>query len=119
MIIVIIETELVVIAESRWSMAKEGTTQGDPLAMAIYVIGIDPLILIDSGLTKQVWYANDVSDVSVWYSYPITSGEIFYNNNWPSYDVMLSSSKKKNVVITSLIAQISEAVIVLKLFIKV
>ena len=42
-----------------WS--QEGTTQGDPLAMAMYGIGTRPLIdhLKTSTSTLQVWYADD------------------------------------------------------------
>ena len=40
-----------------------GTTQGDPLAMAIYAIGRQPVItrLGISSDAKQCWYANDAS----------------------------------------------------------
>ncbi len=42
--------------------SQEGTTQGDPLAMAMYAIAITPLIyqLEDSGI-KQAWYADDAT----------------------------------------------------------
>ena len=43
-------------------LSKEGTTQGDPLAMAMYAIGTKPLM---NGIAKQVWYADD-SGVSSW-----------------------------------------------------
>ena len=42
--------------------SKEGTTQGDPLAMARYAIAITPLIqLLEGQGIKQVWYADDAA----------------------------------------------------------
>ena len=43
--------------------SAEGTTQGDPLAMAIYAISLQPLItrLGISSEAKQCWYADDAS----------------------------------------------------------
>ncbi len=44
--------------------SAEGTTQGDPQAMGIYAISLQPLItrLGISSDTKQCWFADDASD---------------------------------------------------------
>ena len=44
-------------------VSREGTTQGDPLAMAMYSLGVTPLIRHMSNVpaTRQVWYADDSS----------------------------------------------------------
>ena len=40
-------------------LSMEGTTRGDPFAMAMYAIGTKPLIDCLSGVAKQVWYTDD------------------------------------------------------------
>ena len=45
-------------------MSSEGTTQGDPLAIAIYTLAVKPLICQlkqDVPEVKQVWYADDAT----------------------------------------------------------
>ena len=37
----------------------EGTTQGDPLGLAIYAIGSQPLVKSLTGIAKQAWFADD------------------------------------------------------------
>ena len=43
--------------------SKEGTTQGDPLAMAIYAIATVPLIKRLSQKVTQIWYADNAASM--------------------------------------------------------
>ena len=46
-------------------LSQEGTTQGDPLAMAMYAIATTPLIQqLRNTNTHQIWYADDASATS-------------------------------------------------------
>ena len=42
-------------------ISREGTTQGDPLAMVMYALAITPLINEGHPETKQVWCADDAT----------------------------------------------------------
>ena len=46
-------------------VSAEGTTQGDPLAMALYALSIQPLItcLQSKSSSKQCWFADDASGI--------------------------------------------------------
>ena len=40
-------------------MPQEGTTQGDPLAMAMYALALVPMTGRFNATVKQIWYADD------------------------------------------------------------
>ena len=58
----------------------EGTTQRDPLAMAMYAVATIPLIKESKNQAKQVWYADDtsaigkISDLCEWWESMCTLG---------------------------------------------
>ena len=48
--------------------SSEGTTQGDPLAMAMYALAVKPLIgklQYDAPAVKQVWYTDDATGAGI------------------------------------------------------
>ena len=47
--------------EGQTLLSREGTTQGDPLATAMYALGVVPLIRKLNHLTPQLWFADDAS----------------------------------------------------------
>ena len=64
-------------------LSQEGTTQGDPLAMPMYAIGICPLIHKVSCDVQQVWYADDATasgqlkDLRQWWDNLVIHGPDF------------------------------------------
>ena len=72
-------------------LSREGTTQGDPLAMAMYALALVPLIDRLYGLAKQVWYADDaaaaglLTDLRAWWDLLCDIG--------PQYGYFVNSSK--------------------------
>ena len=65
-------------------LSEEGTTQGDPLAMPMYALGVIPLInALSDDFIKQVWYADDafacgrLIDVRQWWDRLVSIGPDF------------------------------------------
>ena len=64
-------------------LSQEGTTEGDPLAMPMYVLATIPLICKLDGPCKQVWYADDsaafgtLEQLRNWWDRLITVGSQF------------------------------------------
>ena len=65
-------------------LSEEGTTQGDPLAMPMYALGVVPLIsALSDDFIEQVWYADDVCacsrlmDVHQWWDRLVSIGPDF------------------------------------------
>ena len=84
------ETSLFIDGDTLFS--QEGTTQGDPLAMAMYAVATVPLIeKLQSTNTKQVWYADDATaggtllNLKVWWTMLSSSG--------PSYGYFVNPGK--------------------------
>ena len=83
-------------------LSREGTTQGDPLAMSMYAVGILPLIHRTYNKVKQAWYADDatavgkVCDLRAWWDDLVSSG--------PSFGYFVNASKTSLVVKESQLA---------------
>ncbi|PFX26629.1 hypothetical protein AWC38_SpisGene8673 [Stylophora pistillata] len=73
------------ITDGKEILSAEGTTQGDPLAMGVYALSIQPLItaLQTTSSTKQCWFADDASragplgEVKKWWDTLTTIGPAF------------------------------------------
>ena len=85
--------------------STEGTTQGDPLAMAMYAIAITPLITKLKERcpnVKQAWYADDATGASTysnlrsWWDELIRLGPLFgyYPNSSKTYLVVREEHKE-------------------------
>ena len=72
-----------IVAGGERLLSKEGTTQGDPLAMVMYALSIKPLITQLDGFARQVWYADDATgagsfdQVRAWWDEIITHGPVY------------------------------------------
>ena len=85
----------------------EGTTQGDPLAMAMYAIGTVPLISSLAGICKQVWFADDATEVGTinevwkwWDKLTEVGGDFGYQTNaTKSWLIVKPEAKKQAEVV--------------------
>ena len=72
-------------------LSQEGTTQADPLAMAMYALALVPMITHLSDIVKQVWYADDaaaaghLTDLHTWWDILCDIG--------PQFGYFVNSSK--------------------------
>ena len=78
-------------------LSQEGTTQGDPLAMAMYAIAVNPLIhRLKHDTTKQIWFADDataggkLNNLREWWDCLINIG--------PEYGYFTNASKTLPIV---------------------
>jgi hypothetical protein len=64
-------------------LSREGTTQGCPLAMAMYALALIPLIQSVKSHCKQVWYADDATGcdrfaaLRTWFDWLLIKGPVF------------------------------------------
>lgn len=84
-------------------LSQEGVTQGDPLAMAIYAVGIMPLIWRlqeDSDERHQVWFADDASangslnSLRSWWDKILVKGPLYGYYANPSKTVLIVKKEK-------------------------
>ena len=77
-------------------LSQEGTTQGDPLAMAMYALALVPMIARLSNIVKKVWYADDaaaagqLADLYTWWDMLCDIG--------PQFGYFVNSSKTLLIV---------------------
>ena len=82
--------ELYVAGES--ILSQEGMTQGDPLAMAMYALGVTPLIrAVSTPGADQVWYANDATAGG--HLQPLRTWWDRVSDKGPAFDYHANSSK--------------------------
>ena len=76
--------------------SKEGTTQGDPLAMPTYALATVPLIKRLSSSVKQTWYVDDaaatgrIESLKVWWDEIKSHGPSFVTMQTPPKPGLLS-----------------------------
>lgn len=77
-------------------ISDEGTTQGNPLAMAMYALAIAPLVKKCANVSTQIWFANDasaggtVNDIRSWWERLVEYG--------PQYGYFPKASKSAVIV---------------------
>ena len=80
--------------------SQEGTTQGCPLAMAMYALALIPLARELLPLCRQIWYADDASGCDTfaslrhWYDTLITKGPLYGYYPSPKKCILVVKSDK-------------------------
>ena len=98
------EPTLLVVSGGKEMLSKEGTTQGDNLAMAFYALGTKPIqdaLKLISPQTIQVWLADDATgsssliNLKAWWDTIITEGPKFgyYVNESKSWLIVKDASQ--------------------------
>ena len=82
-------------------LSREGTTQGCPLAMAMYALALVPLMKELQPLCKQVWYADDASgcdkfeNLKVWFDQLLALGPRY--GYYPSPEKCILVTKPQHI----------------------
>jgi len=77
-------------------LSQEGTTQGCPLAMAMYAIALVPLLKQLLPLCKQVWFADDATGcddfltMRKWFDTLVEKGPLYGYFPKPSKCILLA-----------------------------
>ena len=80
--------------------SQEGTTQGCPLAMAMYAIALAPLLKRLLPMCKQVWYADDATGcdkfetMRAWFDALVELGPIYGYFPKPSKCILLAKPER-------------------------
>ena len=86
--------------------SPEGTTQGDPIAMGLYAVSLQPLIthlnLFSSA--RQCWFADDaiaagiLEELKIWWDELVTDGQLlgYFPNAKKCWQITKERKRKKN-----------------------
>jgi hypothetical protein len=83
--------------------SREGTTQGCPLAMAMYAIALIPLVKELKPLAKQVWYADDatgadtITNLKIWFDKLLERGPLYGYFPQPKKCVLIVKAEKESL----------------------